>query len=184
MTSSNGSLSAVLAICTGNSPVSGEFPPQKPVTRIFDGFFCYLRLNKPLSKQSGGSWFETPSRSLWRHCNDITDPLWGESTGQVYPPPPPPPPQHRYLGTHSVFSCWRHCSDRRAQPQIESGLFYHYISRYILGIDPVSGQLSLIFHYCKTLTRYFACDMLDKLVWHNPYEISTNNIPTTSWTNR
>ena len=51
-------------------PVPGEFPSQRPVTRSFDVFF-HLRLNKRLSKQSWGWWFETPSRSLWRHCNDI-----------------------------------------------------------------------------------------------------------------
>ena len=33
-------------------------------------FFFYLRLNRRLSKQSWGWWFEMPSRSLWRHCND------------------------------------------------------------------------------------------------------------------
>ena len=32
-------------------------------------FFYDLRLNKQLSKQSCNWWFETPSRSLWRHCN-------------------------------------------------------------------------------------------------------------------
>ena len=31
--------------------------------------FFYLRLNKHLSKESWGWWFETPSRSLWRQCN-------------------------------------------------------------------------------------------------------------------
>ena len=41
---------------------------QKPVTRSFDVFFD-LCLNKRLSKQSRGWWFETPSRPLWRHCN-------------------------------------------------------------------------------------------------------------------
>ena len=40
--------SALLASCAGNSPVSGEFPAQKPVTRSFDVFFD-LRLNKRLS---------------------------------------------------------------------------------------------------------------------------------------
>ena len=39
--------SALLAICAGNSPVSGEFPTQRPVTRSFDVFFD-LRLNKRL----------------------------------------------------------------------------------------------------------------------------------------
>ena len=28
--------SALLAICAGNSPVPGEFPEQRPVTRSFD----------------------------------------------------------------------------------------------------------------------------------------------------
>ena len=32
-------LSALLAICAGNSPVSIEFPAQRPVTRSFDIFF-------------------------------------------------------------------------------------------------------------------------------------------------
>ena len=45
--------SELLAICAGNSPVSGEFPAQKPVTRSFDVFFD-LRLNKRLSKQWWG----------------------------------------------------------------------------------------------------------------------------------
>ena len=62
--------SALLAICAGNSPVPGEFPAQRPVTRSFDIFFD-LRLNKRLSKQSWGWWFETLSRPLWRHCNGI-----------------------------------------------------------------------------------------------------------------
>ena len=60
--------SVSLAICAGNSPVPGEFPSQRPVTRIFDVFFD-LCLNKRLSKQSWGWWFETLSRPLWRHCN-------------------------------------------------------------------------------------------------------------------
>ena len=62
--------SALLAIYDGNSPVTGEFPAQRPVTRGF-GVFCDLRLKKWLSKQSWGWWFETPLRYLWRHCNVI-----------------------------------------------------------------------------------------------------------------
>ena len=61
--------SALLAICAGNSPVPGEFPTQRPVTRSFDVYFD-LRPNKWLSKQSWVWWFETLSCSLWRHCNE------------------------------------------------------------------------------------------------------------------
>ena len=57
-----------MAICAENSQVTGEFSAQRPVTRSFDVFFD-LRLNKRLSKQSWGWWFETPSSPLWRHCN-------------------------------------------------------------------------------------------------------------------
>ena len=71
--------SALLAICAGNSPVTGEFPTKRPVTRSFDIFFD-MRLNKRMSKQSWGWWFETPSRSLWRHCNDAAPPLPTVST--------------------------------------------------------------------------------------------------------
>ena len=75
MTSSNGNISALLAICAGNSPVPGEFPAQRPVTRNFDVFFD-LRPNKLLSKQSRGWWIETPLRTLWRHRNELDIFLW------------------------------------------------------------------------------------------------------------
>ena len=38
-------IAALLAICAGNSPVTGEFPAQRPVMRSFDVFFD-LCLNK------------------------------------------------------------------------------------------------------------------------------------------
>ena len=60
--------SALLALCAGNLPMTGEFPAPRPVTRSCDVFFD-LRLNKRLSKQSGGWWFNTLLRPLWRHCN-------------------------------------------------------------------------------------------------------------------
>ena len=40
------------------------------MTRSFDVFFD-LRLNKRLSKQPWGWWFETPAWSLWRHRNGV-----------------------------------------------------------------------------------------------------------------
>ena len=58
--------SALLAICAGNSPVPGEFPTQRPVTRSFDVFFD-LRLNNGWvnNREAGG---------LRRHRghNDVT----------------------------------------------------------------------------------------------------------------
>ena len=70
--------SALLAFCAGNSPVTGEFPTQRPVTRSFYVFFD-LRLNQQLSKRWKRRWFETPSCSLWRHCN-VTFLKWQSKT--------------------------------------------------------------------------------------------------------
>ena len=68
MTSSNGNIFHVSDPLCGEFTDTGEYRSQRPVTRNFAVFFD-LRLNKRLSKQSWGWWFETPSRSLWRHCN-------------------------------------------------------------------------------------------------------------------
>ena len=64
-------LPVVTGLFAGNSPVPGEFPSQRPAARSFDVFFD-LCLNKQLSKQSRRWWFETPSRPLWRHCNETS----------------------------------------------------------------------------------------------------------------
>ena len=68
MTSSNGNIFRVTGPLCGEFTGPGEFPTQRPVTRSFYVFFD-LRLNKQLNKQLWGWWFETLSRSLWRHCN-------------------------------------------------------------------------------------------------------------------
>ena len=69
--------STLLALCAGNSSVTGEFPSQRPVTQSSHIFF-ELRLNKQLSKQLWVWWFEMSSRSLWRHCNE-----WMASRAQI-----------------------------------------------------------------------------------------------------
>ena len=51
----------------GNSPVTGEFPTSRPVTRTFDVFFD-LRVNRRLRKQWWGWWFDTLWCPLLRHC--------------------------------------------------------------------------------------------------------------------
>ena len=77
MTSSNGDIFRVTGPLCGEFTGPGEFPTQRPVTRSFDVFFD-LRLNKRLSKQPRGWWFQTQLWSLWRHCNDndYTDVTW------------------------------------------------------------------------------------------------------------
>ena len=73
MTSSNGDIFRV----TG--PLCVEFTGHRwiPLTKASDAeLWCFsnLRLNKRLSKPWGW-WFETPSCSLWRHCNEYVSVL-------------------------------------------------------------------------------------------------------------
>ena len=70
MTSSNGNIFRI----TG--PFCGEFTGHRriPLTMASDAkLWCFLWSvsNKRLSKQSRRRWFETPTRSLRRHCNDL-----------------------------------------------------------------------------------------------------------------
>ena len=63
------SIAVALHMSWHNKPfLLGRFPSQRPVTQSF-GVFFNLCLNKRLSKQSWGLWYETPSHSLWRHYN-------------------------------------------------------------------------------------------------------------------
>ena len=59
---------ALLPICVVNSPVTGEFPAQRPETRSFDVSFD-LRPNKRWSTHWWDWWFETSLRPLWCQCN-------------------------------------------------------------------------------------------------------------------
>ena len=52
--------SALLAIYAGNSPVPGEFPAQRPVTRSFDIFLIWVWMNWWVNKREAGD--------LRRHC--------------------------------------------------------------------------------------------------------------------
>ena len=62
----------------GNTPITGEFPSQRPVPRSF-GVFFDLRLNLRLGKQSWGWWFETLSRYY-----DVTVMQWIESGPVIF----------------------------------------------------------------------------------------------------
>ena len=97
--------SALLALCAGNSAVTGEFPSQRPVTRSFDVFFD-LRLNKRFSKQSWDWWFEAPSCPLWHHCN-----VWGKKRNYSWDKVPNP----QYTSARLHSSCLIYplkCGDR------------------------------------------------------------------------
>ena len=62
-------ISALLAICAGNSPAPDEFSARRPVTRSFDVFFD-LRPNKRLSKETRGWWL------IWDAIAPIMTSLW------------------------------------------------------------------------------------------------------------
>ena len=69
MTSSNRKISALLALLCGEFTGHLWISLTKAGDAEFAGYFD-LSPNRRLSKGSIGRWFETPSRSLLRHCDD------------------------------------------------------------------------------------------------------------------
>ena len=108
--------SALLAICAGNSPVHGEVPAQRPVTRSFDVFFD-LRSNKRLSKQWRGWWFERQLSPLWRHRNErLSKQGWG------------------WWFETPLRPSWRHCND------LFCYVYFIFVMSTLLGeCDPYSS---------------------------------------------
>ena len=64
-----------------NSPQKGQWRGALMVSLI-------CAFNKRLSIQSWGWGLETPSRSLWRHCNEIFTGVWTSMFIPAYPPRP------------------------------------------------------------------------------------------------
>ena len=70
MTSSNGKIFRVTVPLWGEGGSNGH--RWIPLIKGSDAelwYFFYLRLNKRLSNKSRPQRFQTPSHSLWRHCN-------------------------------------------------------------------------------------------------------------------
>ena len=59
--------SALLAICAGNSPVTVEFPAQRPVTRGFNVFFD-MRQNRLV---------------IWEAHYDVTEMIFGWARSEL-----------------------------------------------------------------------------------------------------
>ena len=88
VTSSNGNIFCV----TG--PLWGESTGHRwiPLTKVSDAELWCFPLSAPekrLDKQKRCRWFETPSRSLWRHCNGTSiffvRLFWAENTTTLNP---------------------------------------------------------------------------------------------------
>ena len=83
MTPSNGTFSALLALCEDNLRGTDVFPSQRPVMWSFEVFFD-LCLKNRLSKQSKYRWFEMLSSSLWRQYNGPE--AWNECDVSTFQP--------------------------------------------------------------------------------------------------
>ena len=64
-------VSALLAFCAGNSPVIGEFPAQRPVTRSFDVFFDLPWMNGWVNNHEAGNF-----RPYRAHYDVTVMPRW------------------------------------------------------------------------------------------------------------
>ena len=139
MTSSNGNNFRVTGLCPGNSPVTDEFPSQRPVTRNFDLFFD-LHLNKRLNKQSLGWWFET----LCAHYDVAVIEWWDHGKPS--------------LVTMSVVTAWGHRSawQQRLPAVMASSQFSCLVIANKLGHFHLISMTIFITH----MSRYTCCG------WH------------------
>ena len=76
--------STLLALCAGNSPVTGEFPSQRPVARSFDVFLIYAWTKGGVNNRDAGGlrrhrahYDVTVMRQKW---NMLLQPIWRSDT--------------------------------------------------------------------------------------------------------
>ena len=172
ITSSNGNIPALLAICAGNSPVFDEFPSQRPVTRSFE-VFCYLCNNRRLSKQSGRRRVESPTRSLWRHYNESE---WRVVMSLIT--------CRVYVQSLSVRICHKKPSDRGASKDLGQIRFWTplvavtWLSPSLASSKHVSKYTDSIYALVlyKLTIEYIMQNIVDSWIHHNDYSISFNSI--------
>ena len=69
-------VSALLALCAANSPVTGEFPSQGQWCGALMFSLICAWTNGRVHNRYARRWFDTPSCSSWRHCYDIQQHTW------------------------------------------------------------------------------------------------------------
>ena len=144
-----------MALCAGNSPVPGEFPALRPVTRSFDVYFD-LRLNKRLSKQWWGWWFETPSRPLWRQCNDTPQVFQlGKSKSRKQT-------GLRVAHGHIFNYCWNHHFTIINAYRYNMAISFPYWSVLILHLETLNSKTES--------TSRFLCVKWDKYCDHRSFQ--------------
>ena len=122
----------------GRSPVNSPHKGQWPwVTRSFD-VFSDLRLSKRLSKQSRHWWFETPSRPLWRHCNETH----GDLEKVV-----------------NVLQIWQTLKDINMLEYIYIYGHVHIKCLYLKYLMPVFESYLHVYHICTLFLYFVHCDI-------------------------
>ena len=139
MTSSDGNFFRVTGLCAGNSPVTAEFPAQRPVMQSCE-IFVDLRLNKRLSKLWSW-WFEMPLPSLWRHCNaawqnraaDHQQPRFWSSSPVIFCPQ-----CHKVWAIHCPLDCLAYILNAQLsssfQLLVASSLFINFMNAFAFQI--------------------------------------------------
>ena len=125
-------ISALLAICAGNSPVTDEFPVQRSVTRSFDVSLICAWLDGWVNNGETGDLRRHRACPLWRHRNVIKS-LWV--------------PDHIKIVDH------------RFTPTLEYS-FYWLLSWYMKNTTSISVTIQEIKRmdslYCKDFWKYLS----------------------------
>ena len=66
---------SLLGLCAGNSPVTGEFPAQRPVMQSFDVFFWHISKEAIMLNLMHWSYIHSSRCYVWRPCHKFRDVL-------------------------------------------------------------------------------------------------------------
>ena len=104
---------ALLAICAGNSPVTGEFPAQRPVTRSFDDWFDLRLINGWVNNGETSDFrrhrahFDVIVMLSAYHPQRFTDSIWH---------------MKRFICWHIIWSIYQHFSCWTYSRKYQNGL--------------------------------------------------------------
>ena len=143
MTSPNGNILCDTGLLCGEY-TGHRWIQRQVMTQSFDVFFD-LHLNQQLSKQRRRRWFETPSRSLWRHCNETICNSFRNWWSRAYGTP-----------SHLQPSCW-HYGDRHRVKFYKGSLQWHHMSLIV-------SQITGIYTACSTSCWGYLPKKISKLL--------------------
>ena len=174
---------ALLGICAGNSPVTGEFPTQRPVTRGFDVLFDLRLKNSWVNNREAGDLRSHRAHydvivyvcAMWGKCSNIIDTdgiqtlkhnfnrIWNTLDSRQHRPGIPPAILINSSLLDKMTAIW--------QTMISDAFYFQWIKKFCTWIkNSGSGPRTTValkgHHYLSFSLHYINFDLCEKnIMW-------------------